>query len=616
METAVQSPFRERLAGGRVILADGAMGTQLFDRGVGYDECLDAQTIDRPLLVEQVHRDYITAGAELIETNTFGANRVKLAAYGLEERVHEINRRAPRLARAAREICGESVFVAASVGPTGRAIEPFGNTSRQQVHEVFHEQISALLEGGPDLLVLETFGDLAEIVEGMRAARDLTDLPIVAQMTFDDDLRTPQGHSPEQVADVLASSGADVIGANCSVGSNTLLALTERFIAAGVRYVAVMPNAGWPTRMGNRVVYHSSPEYMAAYGRRMTDVGAAIVGGCCGTTPAHIRALRAAIESQSESTAAVEVVASVDAERESASAVDVSPLAGKLGRQRVISVEISPPRGANPRKAIQGARLLRDAGVDAVNIFDSAMARVRMSAMATSVMIKQQLDMEAIVHFTTRDRNLMAIQSDLIGGHAMGIRAVLALTGDPPPLSSQAEYKAVYDIDSIALIRIIKQLNQGVDTAGNSIGTPTHFLVGCALNPTADDLDWELEKFQHKLEAGADFVMTQPVYDPILFRRVVEAIRPADIPILMGVLPLQSHRHALFIHNELAGVKLTESVLRRMERAGANGMPEGLRIAREMIDDCGPLAAGLYIIPSFGRYEMAAQLVVELRSAA
>jgi methionine synthase / methylenetetrahydrofolate reductase(NADPH) len=282
----------------------------------------------------------------------------------------------------------------------------------------------------------------------------------------------------------------------------------------------------------------------------------------------------------------------------------------------VISVEISPPRGANPRKAIEGARLLRAAGVDAVNVFDSAMARVRMSAMSTAVMIKQQVDLEAIVHFTTRDRNLMAIQSDLVGGHAMGIRAILALTGDPPPLSAQSEYKAVYDIDSVGLIRIVKQLNQGVDVGGNSIGTPTQFLVGCALNPTADDLNWEIEKFHQKLEAGADFVMTQPVFDPELFHRVIDALKPLRLPVLLGVLPLQNHRHATFIHNELPGVKLTAEVLDRMERAGADGINEGLRIAHDMIDACGSLVDGIYIIPSFHRYEMAAQLVAELLQVA
>ncbi len=609
---ALNHPFRDRIESGPVIVADGAMGTLLYDRGVGYDECFDLQVIARPDLVESIHRDYIRAGAELIETNTFGANRAKLARWGLEDRVLEINRSAVRLARAAREICGEMVFVAGSVGPTGRTLEPFGNTSAQEIYAIFREQISALLEGGVDLLALETFGDIDELREAIRAVRDLTDLPIIAQMTFDEDLRTPHGHSPEQFAQSLSGLQVDVLGANCSVGPNALLTLSERLLDAGVKKIAIMPNAGWPTHMAGRVIYLSSPDYMADCGHRMAEVGVAIVGGCCGTTPAHIRALRQTLEGGGGVQSRLELSGVPETELDGSDLADVSELAAKLGKTRVISVEISPPRGANPKKAIEGARLLRDAGVDAVNVFDSAMARVRMSAMSTAVLIKQRLAMETIVHFTTRDRNLMAIQSDLIGGHAMGIRSVLALTGDPPPLSSETHSKPVYDVDSVGLIRIMKQLNCGVDMAGNSIGAPTRFLVGCALNPTAPDLDWEMEKFRQKIEAGADFVMTQPVYDPELFRRVLAAVQPVAVPILMGVLPLQSYRHAVFIDNELAGVKLTPEVLRRMDLAGSDGIAEGLRIAREMIEECSRLTAGLYIMPSFGRYEVTAQLVAEL----
>ncbi|MGH2443402.1 MAG: bifunctional homocysteine S-methyltransferase/methylenetetrahydrofolate reductase, partial [Chloroflexota bacterium] len=541
-------PFRERFQSGPVILADGAMGTQLYARGVAFDQCFDAQNLVRPELVEGIHRDYINAGAQLVETNTFGANRIKLATHGLEDAVREINRRGVRLARAAREICGEPVFVAGSVGPTGRALEPFGSMSTEELFAVYHEQIAAMLEGGVDLLILETFGDLLEIAQAVRAAQELTDLPIVAQMTFADDLRTPHGHSPEQVVHTLAALNVDVIGGNCSVGSNALLELTQRLVAAGAPYVSAMPNAGWPAHLANRVLYLSSPEYMADYARQMVAAGAILVGGCCGTTPQHIRALKHALDAKTETPEQVQTIEVADSETETSLAIEPSTLAGKLGWKRVISVEISPPRGANPRKALQGARLLRDAGVDAVNVFDSAMARVRMSSMSTAVMIKQQVGVEAIVHFTTRDRNLMAIQSDLIGGHALGIRTILALTGDPPSIGNYAQSKAVYDIDSVGLIRIIKQLNQGVDVGGNSIGTPTRFLVGCGLNPTAEDLDWELDHLRKKLDAGADFIMTQPVYDAGLFKRVLAELSPLEVPVLMGVLPLQSERHALFLH--------------------------------------------------------------------
>jgi homocysteine S-methyltransferase len=594
------------------VLADGALGTQLYARGVAYDQCFDAQNLDQPQLVEQIHREYIKAGAELIETNTFGANRIKLAAHGIEDEVRQINLAGTRIARAAREITGEAVYVAGSVGPTGRAVEPYGSTTLAEVRAVFREQIGALLEGGIDLLVLETFSDLREMSEAVRAAREHGDLPIIAQMTFTDELLTPQGHSPEQVVETLSALEVDAIGANCSVGSQALVAITARLLAAGARRVSAMPNAGFPTHVGNRVIYRSSPEYMAEHGRQMARLGVTVIGGCCGTTPEHTLALRAALATALGEQTRVEVISAPEREPDSAPPADVSALAGVLGQKRVISVEISPPRGANPRKALQGATLVRDAGADAINVFDSAMARVRMSAMATGVLIRQQAGIETIVHFTTRDRNLMAIQSDLIGGHALGIRTILAVTGDPPSVGNYAQSKAVYDVDSVGLIRIIKRLNAGEDIGGNSIGSPTRFLVGCGLNPTADDLDWEIDHFRHKLDAGADFVMTQPVYDADLFRDVLDRIGPIDVPVLMGVLPLQNARHANFLHNELPGVKLTPEVLRRMEDAGTDGIAEGLRIAREMIDACGHLTGGIYIMPSFHRYEMAAALVSSL----
>jgi homocysteine S-methyltransferase len=603
-------PFRARLQDRRVIVADGAMGTQLYERGISTDRCFDAQNLERPHVVEQIHREYIRAGAELIETNTFGGNRFRLSTFGLEDRVRDINQTGARLARGAREISGEPVFVAGSIGPTGRALQPFGHASAEEVFDAFREQVAGLLEGGVDLFVLETFSDLLEIAEAIRAVRESSDLPIVAQMTFAEDLRTPLGYSPEQVADALGQFDVDAIGANCSVGSNTLLDASRRLVDAGTPVVSAMPNAGWPTREGNRVIYLSSPEYMAEMGRQMVDAGVLIIGGCCGTTPKHIRVLKEMLDVPTSR--AVEVIRVGDSETDEAESVDGSDLSAKLGVQRVVSVEIRPPRGANPSKALHGARLLKAAGVDAVNVVDSAMSRVRMSAIASSVLIKHQVGIETILHFTTRDRNLMAIQSDLIGAHAMGVRNVLALTGDPPSIGDYAESKAVYDVDSIGLIRIIKQLNAGTDIGGNSVGTPTRFLVGCALNPTAEDLQLELDRFARKLEAGADFVMTQPVYDGELFGEVLRSAGPVPIPVIMGLLPLQSYRHALFLHNELPGVKLTTTVLHRMEMAGAEGIAEGMQIAREMIEECGHLTAGLYIVPSFGRYEAAAQLVSSL----
>lgn len=609
----MKGPFRERLQAGTVIVADGAMGTQLYARGIDHAQCFDAQNLDNPDVVEQIHREYIAGGAELIETNTFGANRVRLAEHGLESKVRDINVRGARIARGAREVSGEPVLVAGSIGPTGLSLEPFGTSTASNLYEIFYEQVGALVEGGVDLLIFETFGDVREVAEGIRAARAVSDLPIVAQVTYAEDLRTPVGQTPEQVVEVLRELGVEVIGANCSVGPNAMLALVERLLGAGASAVSAMPNAGWPTRVANRVMYQSSPEYMAEYGRRMADLGVALIGGCCGTTPAHVRALKSAL--RNEAPARIDVVPTFEPEPQRDEPDNDSTLAKKLGRQRVISVEIRPPRGANPSKALQGARQVAEAGVDAVNVLDSAMARVRMSSISTAVLVKQTVGVDPIVHFTTRDRNLMAIQSDLIGAHALGIRNVLALTGDPPALGEYARARGVYDVDSIGLIRVIKQLNAGVDVGGNSIGTATNFLVGAAFNPTAEDPGWELNRFQEKLEAGADFVMTQPVYDADLFRRVLAEVGGTRVPILMGILPLQSYRHALFLHNELPGVKLTDEALHRMELAGTGGVRAGMEMAQEMIDECGDLVAGLYIVPSFGRYEVVAELVAKLLAA-
>jgi len=618
---AKTDPFSARLAQG-VLLFDGAMGTQLYAQGVTYEQCFDYQNLAQPKLVEGIHRAYLAAGAQVLETNTFGANAHRLAQHGLQDKVHEIARAGARVARAAREVAGVDALVGGAVGPLGSLLEPYSAITLTQARAMFQQEIEALVEGGVDLLVLETFSDLREITEAVRAARAVCDLPIVAQMTFTEELFTPTGQTPEGVARSLDALGVEVIGANCSVGPQSMLAVIERMSRVTSRPLSAQPNAGLPSNVAGRLIYLTSPGYMADYARKMVRAGARLVGGCCGTTPATIQAFASALvtgdvlATHADAPPSLITVTELPPEAEPEHSEPPSTMASALKHGFFISVELAPPRGVNPDKMVAGGRLLRDAGVDAVNITDGAMARVRMSTLAAGSLIKQRVGLDPILHVTTRDRNLMALQSDLLGAHALGLRAILALTGDPPSTGDYAHAKGVYDVESIGLMRILRRLNEGVDVAGNAIGHPTDFLIGAALNPVALDLEWELDRFQQKVEAGAHFVMTQPVYDAELFARVLGRIGPLPVPVLMGIMPLQSYRNAEFVHNELPGVTLTEAVLARMRAAGTNGQAEGMRIALEILDACLHLVAGVYIMPTFGRYEPAADLVRLLRTRA
>ncbi|MGH2387013.1 MAG: bifunctional homocysteine S-methyltransferase/methylenetetrahydrofolate reductase [Chloroflexota bacterium] len=612
-------PFLARLAQG-VVVCDGAMGTQLYAHGVTYEQCFDYQNLVQPALVERIHRAYLDAGAQVIETNTFGANAQRLAQHGLQDNVHAIARAGARIARSAREVAGVEALVAGAIGPLGSLLEPYSAITLPQARAMFHRQIEALVEGGVDLLIMETFSDLREITEAVRAARAVCDLPIVAQMTFTEELFTPTGQTPEGVARGLDELGVEVIGANCSVGPQSMLAIIERMSRITSRPLAAQPNAGLPSNVAGRLIYLTSPGYMADYALRMARAGARLLGGCCGTTPATIRVMAAALAEERGETrrepgpAFVVVVPEPQIEAEPGSEEVPSSFAAAIRERFFVSVELAPPRGVNPTKMLQGARLVKEAGADSVNITDGAMARVRMSTLAAGALVKQRIGIEPILHITTRDRNLMALQSDLLGAHALGLRAILALTGDPPSTGDYAHAKGVYDVESIGLIGILRRLNEGVDVAGNAVGQTTDFVVGAALNPVAEDLEWELDRFHRKLEAGAHFVMTQPVYDAELFSRVLNRIGPLTVPVLMGIMPLQSYRNAEFVHNELPGVTLTESVLARMRAAGTDGVAEGLRIALETLDACLHLVTGVYIMPTFGRYEPAADLVRTLRA--
>ncbi|CAN5341024.1 bifunctional homocysteine S-methyltransferase/methylenetetrahydrofolate reductase [soil metagenome] len=608
----------------RPLLFDGAMGTMLYEAGRSLDECLDALNLSHPDIVSAVYRAYINAGADVIETNTFGANRIRLGQHGFADKVRDIAFRGVKLAREEREISGKSVMIAGSIGPTGRTIAPIGTLTAQHARDAFTEQIEALLEAGVDLLVMETMGSLDEMAAALDAAGACTDLPIVSLMTFAEDGRTLSGHDPREVVATLAERNVAAIGANCSVGPQRLLRVIDRMRAAtrdldDPPALAAVPNAGWPTIIGSRLIYRSSPEYFATFATDAISRGARIVGGCCGTTSEHIAAMRVAIDT-SEPTAngrgnthsagvhirSVAPRHPIDVESDAPTSIKQM-----LSKKFLRCVEIDPPKGFNPQKALDGARLLKDAGVDAINVADSPMARVRMSAMTLCYLIQHEVDVETIIHFTTRDRSLMGLQSELLGAHAANVRNILALTGDPPNLGDYPESTAVYDVDSIGLIRIISRLNQGEDSFGASIGRGASFTIACAIDPTRQDLEEEARRLHDKIESGADFVMTQPIFDIDVWTRFLKIYGEAKlpVPVMIGVLPLQSSRHAEFLHNEVPGITLTDKARDRMRQAGSSGRQEGVQMAQELLRELVPFADGTYLMPSFGRYEVAAEVI-------
>lgn len=606
-------PFIERLQRAP-LLADGAMGTQLYTHGVDFDQCFDVLNLTNPRLVAEIHQSYIDAGAELIETNTYGANRFKLEAHGLQDKVREINFRAMKIARDVREISGASVFIAGAVGPLGKFLEPYGPITATQAREAFSEQIGALLEQGADLLILETFSDLREILLAIEVARSIGDLPIVAQMTFAEDGRTALGHTPQEVVTKLRATGVDVIGVNCSVGSQRVFNVVEAMhVAAPDVRLSAQPNAGFPTERHNRVFYPSTPEYMARYAKRMIEeIGVSMVGGCCGTTPEHIMAMHGMLHDLDPDAPASHVHEVQTQPKPKVTITQNEPtlLATKLqAGEFVVSVEIDPPRGHNPRKCLDGAQMLKEAGVHFINVADSPMSRVRMSALAMCAMIQDRTGLETILHFTTRDRSLMGLQSDLLGAHAMSVRNILALKGDPPSLANYPGTKGVFDVDTIGLVQVISGMNRGVDTAGNDIGQPTTFNIGVALDVNAADPDYEISRLHQKAAAGANFAMTQIAYDAEALRMFLERLGPPPMPIVLGLLPLQSFRQAEFLKNEVPGIAPTDEALRRMKLAGSEGRKEGVKMAQELLLEVKDLVSGVYIMPSFGRYEVAAEVL-------
>lgn len=611
-------PFLDALTEG-VVLGDGATGTGL--RALGWRGRNDTVVLERPELARALHEAYIAAGARLILTNTFMANRSQLEPDGLGERVRDANVAAARLARDAREIAGADVFVGGSVGPIGRDLIA-GTWTIEDAESAAEEQISALVEGGVDVLVLESMPSLREAEAALRAARRVTaDHPAIVTLDFNADLSSPAGEEAPEIARRLSAAGADIVGVNCGVGPQAALDMLQAMAGAQLHArLAVKPNAGLPRFADGRLIYPSSPEYVADFALRAKDLGAALVGGCCGTTPEHVHAMREALDAAGEGRegrARVRFAGSpeldppaLDEPHPGGGVQEGGRLRDALDRGRfVVSVEIDPPRGVNPRKAIEGAAMLSAAGADAINIGDSPMARVRMSALSLAVQIEREAGIETIIHQTTRDRNLMALQADMLGAHALGIRTVLALTGDPPPEASRSS--RVWDVDAVGFIRVLRGLNEGVDFAGNSIGRSTDFHIAAAANPTAEEIELELRRVRAKLEAGAHLLMAQPVFDVATLVHFFERLGPVDVPVLAGVLPLMSSRHAEFIHNELPGVEVTGVVLARMRDAGEAGSDAGLAIAREHVEELRSLpgVSGIYLMPSFGRYEVVAELV-------
>ncbi|HLQ47588.1 MAG TPA: bifunctional homocysteine S-methyltransferase/methylenetetrahydrofolate reductase [Candidatus Dormibacteraeota bacterium] len=641
--------FRNRLAAGP-ILVDGGMGTLLFSRGVPQRACLEELVVSHPEMVGAAHREYLEAGAELIETLSFGANRHRLAAWGLEGSVADLNRRAARIAREAREVSGRDALVGGSVGPLGSPARGMPAMSEATIRAAFREHIEGLLEGGADVIVLETFSDLAQLVIAVDEARKASDVPVIASLTFGEELRLADGSSPRAAAEALATAGADAIGVNCGAGPvaclDALGAMGQAVEGEPAR--SIMPNAGLPQRLEGRFVYAASPTYFGTVTPRLLAAGAGILGGCCGTTPEHIAEMRSALDALLAAGAAATVgaaaTADVEPTQESPTEVadrrrqpslveratnavtegDAPPptrLAQLLAAGRfVVSVEIDPPRSIRIDRTIDAARLLRDAGVDVVNVSDSAMARVRMSALSVAFGIQHDLDLECLVHCTTRDRNLMALESELLGAHALGVRNIIALTGDPPRIGDYPTGTGVWDVDSIGLIEILARLNLAEDPSGASIGQRAGFTIACALDSTAADSATEWDRLERKVEAGAHLVMTQPLYSVEQVESMLAEARRRfgprglPVPILLGVLPLVSARHAEFLHNEVPGITIADEARAAMRAAGERGSEVGIEMADRLLSAMEGEVAGTYIMPSFGRYEQCAELVRRIRT--
>ncbi len=612
-------PFLEKLQNS-ILVCDGAMGTMLYAHGIFINRCFDELNLSDPDLVLRIHQAYVAARADILETNTFGANRFKLKPHGLDDRIRLINQRGAELARRASADHPE-IYIAGSIGPLGTRFKSLGTLNPSEAKEAFREQAEGLLQGNVDLFILETFSDLNEIVLATQAIKEISDLPIVAQMTFNEEGKTLLGASPEAVVAALNSAGANVVGANCSVGPQPMLEVIENMAKAGGKFLSAQPNAGNPRIIEGRVLYMSTPEYHAEFARRFIAAGANIVGGCCGTTPEHIKAVANAVRALQPHKPFTAVVVKPHKEV----AVEVTPreeksaLAARLGKKFVVSVEVLSPRGVDPSAVLAGVRKLVGFGVDAINIPDGPRASARMSPMALAQLIERSLPVETILHYCCRDRNLLGMQSDLLGAYALGLRNILLVTGDPPKFGNYPDATAVFDVDSIGLTRIVNGLNHGYDIAGNAIGSATSWHIGVGANPVAIEPELEIDRLHQKVEAGAEYILTQPVFEASQLVSFLERIQDISVPILAGVMPLISYRMAEFLNNEVPGVVVPESVARQLAKAESaeEAKSIGIRLAQEAILQTKQMSQvkGLYLMPPFikDKYDLAIEVLQVLR---
>jgi homocysteine S-methyltransferase len=601
----MKKPFRERIKEGPIV-CDGAMGT-LLDLYEYPELPHEIQNIKNPDIVERVHREYIAAGSEIIESNTFSANRLRLSQFHLQDNLREINLKGVEIARRA---AGENVYVAGAVGPIGMLLEPIGKIKRQQARDAFKEQIEILLEAGVDIIMLETFVSVQELDEALSVAKQLTDIPIVAQKAFAEDGAILSGSFPVEVIEHLIEQGADVVGANCTVGPQRMFSIIRNLHKDGV-ILSAQPAAGIPTLLNGRSIYHTTPEYLAAYAKELVETGVTLVGACCGSTPSHIRAIAEAIRGLKIGKSAPRVEmkskAKVEPQPEPMYYVETarwSKFARNVGKKFMTTVELDIPRGVDMTSVLEGAQFCYERKIDAVNITEGARARLRMSSIAISVQIQQRVGIEAMCHRATRDHNLIGLQAELLGAHALGLRNILCITGDPAGIGDYPHASSVFDVDAVGLIRAVNAMNHGTDIMGNPIGKPTSFYIACAANPSAEDMDAEIAKLERKVEAGVNIMFTQPLFEMKTLENFAKRIGHLKTPVMLGIIPLRSYKHADFLHNEVPGMHIPESVRENMRQAGDSAAKVGVNLSKEFLKEAKSCVAGVYMMPPFQKYHV------------